>query len=109
KIREILSNQFNIRNLNLNKKALGKLAVRYWNTLGNEQTEKYPNLSTLQHRRTLSYLINVKYFENIEEKTTSDEAWNELIEEIILGNNDLSDYFIELLVDKDDIVAVRYW
>ncbi|CAF4263401.1 unnamed protein product, partial [Rotaria magnacalcarata] len=39
----------------------------------------------------------------------SDEAWNELIEEIILGNNDLSDYFIELLVDKDDIVAVRYW
>ncbi|CAF0981188.1 unnamed protein product [Rotaria sp. Silwood1] len=109
RLREILSNEFNIINPNFNKKALGKLAVRYWNAFGNEQIEKYPNLATLQHRRTLSYLINVKYCENNDEKTMSDEAWNELIEEMIQGNASLSEYFIELLVDKDDIVAVRYW
>ncbi|CAF1288717.1 unnamed protein product [Rotaria sordida] len=109
KLREILSTEFNIINFNFNKKTLGKLAVRYWNAFGNEQIEKYPNLATLQHRRTLSYLINVKYCENNDEKTMSDEAWNELVEEIIQGNASLSEYFIELLVDKDDIVAVRHW
>jgi len=81
KLREILSNEFNIRNhQNINKKTLGKLAVRYWNLFGNEQNEKYPNLATLQHRRTLSYLINVKYNGINDEKTISDDAWNELIQ-----------------------------
>ncbi|CAF2406284.1 unnamed protein product [Rotaria sp. Silwood2] len=109
RLREILSMDFNIINPNFNKKALGKLAVRYWNAFGNEETEKYPNLATLQHRRTLSYLINVKYYESNDEKTMSDEAWNELVEEMIQGNASLSEYFIELLIEKDDIVAVRYW
>jgi hypothetical protein len=87
RLREILSNEFNIRNTNLNKKALGKLAVRYWNSFGNEQIEKYPNLAILQHKRTLSYLINVKYSGTNEEKTMSDEAWNELVQvKIIIMN-----------------------
>jgi len=80
KLREILSNEFNIRYQNLNKKALGKLAVRYWNLFGYEQIDKYPNLANLQHKRTLGYLINVKYSGNNDEKTMSDEAWNELVE-----------------------------
>jgi hypothetical protein len=127
RLREILANEFNIRNSNLNKKALGKLAVRYWNLFGNERNKKYSNLATLQHNRTLGYLINVKYSGNTDEKTMSDEAWNELVEvklkskskskislflfqEIVKENNDdLSEYLIELLVDRDDINAVHYW
>ena len=80
RLRDILINEFNIRDLNLNKKTLGKLAVRYWNSFGNGKIEKYPNLAILQHKRTLNYLINVKYSSNNEEKTMSDEAWNELVE-----------------------------
>lgn len=81
RLRDILTYEFNIRNYqSINKKALGKLAVRYWNLFGNEQNGKYPNLAILQDRRTLSYLINVKYSGNNDEKTTSDDAWNELVE-----------------------------
>lgn len=80
RVREILSAEFYIRNVNFNPKTLGKLAVRFWNTLGKEQIDKYPNLATLQNRRTLSYLINVKYSnDNNDEKTMSDEAWNEIV------------------------------
>lgn len=127
KLREVLANEFNIRNQNINKKALGKLAVRYWNLFGNEQNNKYPNLASLQHKRTLGYLINVKYSAINEEKTMSDEAWNELVEvnskefknlifflfylfqEIVKGNDELVDFLIECLVDRDDSIGVNYW
>lgn len=80
KIEEILKGRYNLRNQIINKKALGKLAVRYWNLYGQEQNDKYPNLAVLQHKRTLYYLINVKYSGNGEEKTMSNEAWNESVE-----------------------------
>lgn len=127
KLREVLANEYYIRNQNINKKALGKLAVRFWNLFGHEQKDKYPNLANLPHKRALGYLINVKYSGNNDEKTMSDEAWNELVEvkqnkfiliihlssfqEIVRegDNNDVSEYLIECLVDRDDIHAVHYW
>ena len=80
RLREILSNEFHIRNTYINKKALGKLAVRYWDAFGNEEVKRYPNLANLQNRRALNYLISVKYYDHSVEKTMSDEAWNELVE-----------------------------
>lgn len=80
KLRDILMNEYFIRNQNINKKALGKLAVRFWNLFGHEEKDKYPNLASLPHKRTLGYLINVKYNGNNDEKSMSDEAWNELVE-----------------------------
>lgn len=80
KLWETLTYEFNMHVQNVNKKALGKLAVRYWNLIGHHQREKYPNLASLQHKRTLNYLVNLKYSTNGEEKTMSDEAWNEVIE-----------------------------
>ncbi|CAF0893819.1 unnamed protein product [Adineta steineri] len=109
KIREILSNEYNINNVTFNKKNLSKLVVRYWNLYGHEENDKYPNLAILQQKRTLNYLINVKYNGLNDEKTMSDECWNELVGDIVQGNADLSEYLIEIIADKDDIVAVKYW
>lgn len=78
-LRNILADEYNIKNVAFNKKTLSKLVVRYWNLYGNEQVDKYPNLALLQHKRTLGYLINVKYNSNNDEKTMSDECWNELV------------------------------
>jgi hypothetical protein len=80
KIGEILENDYQMKNETFHKRALSKLTVRYWNLYGNEQNEKYPNLAILQKKRTLSYLINIKYNTMNEEKTMSDECWNELVE-----------------------------
>ncbi|CAF3693565.1 unnamed protein product [Adineta steineri] len=110
RLRDIVLNEFNMRNYqNINKKALGKLAVRYWNLFGHEQSDKYPNLANLQHKRTLNYLINMKYNGINDEKTISDDAWNELVQEIVQENDELSIFLIESLVDRDDSIAVRYW
>ncbi|CAF2346879.1 unnamed protein product [Rotaria sp. Silwood2] len=109
KLQEILTNEYNMKNITFNKKTLSKLAVRYWNSYGNEQNEKYPNLATLQNKRTLGYLMNVKYNNINDEKTMSDECWNELVGDIVQDNDDLSEYLIEILADRDDIVAVKYW
>ncbi|CAF0809091.1 unnamed protein product [Rotaria sordida] len=109
KIQDILNNEYNMKNITFNKKTLSKLAVRYWNLYGNEQNERYPNLATLQNKRTLGYLINVKYNNINDDKTMSDECWNELVGDIVQGNDDLSEYFIEILADRDDIAAVKYW
>jgi hypothetical protein len=116
-----------MKNVTFNKKNLSKLVVRYWNLYGNGEDDKYPNLAVLQQKRTLAYLINVKYNRMNEEKTMSDECWNELVgvkrkieflfilfiffsfKEIVQGNTDLAEYFIEILADKDDIIAVKYW
>jgi len=127
-LREILVKEYNIKNPIFNKKTLSKLAVRYWNLYGNEQNEKYPNLAILQRKRTLGYLINNKYTGNNDEKTMSDECWNELVEvnkkrkyeftfffinvlfkDIVKEDENLSEYLIEILADKDDIIAVKYW
>ena len=78
--RDILAREYAMVNVNINKKALGKLAVRFWNSLGQNQTSRYPNLASLQNRRALGYLINVKYTGNSDEKSMSDEAWNEIVE-----------------------------
>ncbi|CAF5177584.1 unnamed protein product, partial [Rotaria sp. Silwood1] len=99
----------NMKNVTINKKTLSKLAVRYWNLYGNEQNEKYPNLAILQNKRTLGYLINVKYNNMNDDKTMSDDCWNELVGDIVQGSNDLSEYLIEILADRDDIVAMKYW
>ncbi|CAF3340624.1 unnamed protein product [Rotaria sp. Silwood1] len=109
KLQEILTNEYNMKNVTLNKKTLSKLAVRYWNLYGNEQNEKYPNLAILQNKRTLGYLINVKYNNMNDDKTMSDDCWNELVGDIVQGSNDLSEYLIEILADRDDIVAMKYW
>ena len=79
KIKEILDDQFHMKNATFHARNLSKLVVRYWNLYGDDQNEKYPNLAILQQKRTLSYLINVKYNGNNEEKTMSDECWNELV------------------------------
>lgn len=125
KISEILKKDFGMTDVKIAKKTLAKLAVRYWNLLGHDQVEKYPKLATLQAKRTLGYLINLKYKNGNEEKTMSDECWNELIEvkdrrrfhfiftsfvqDICQGHADLSEHLIEALADKDDPDAVRYW
>ncbi|CAF4275288.1 unnamed protein product [Rotaria magnacalcarata] len=109
KLQDILSNEFKIKTPTFNKKTLSKLAVRYWNLYGNEQNDKYPNLAILQSKRTLGYLINVRYNGLTDEKTMSDECWNELVTDIVQGNDDLSEYLIEILADRDDIVAMKYW
>ncbi|CAF3666641.1 unnamed protein product [Rotaria socialis] len=109
KLQDRLSNEFKIKTPTFNKKTLSKLAVRYWNLYGNEQNDKYPNLATLQSKRTLGYLINVRYNRLTDEKTMSDECWNELVTDIVQGNDDLSEYLIEILADRDDIVAMKYW
>jgi hypothetical protein len=80
RIVEILENEYQMKNITLHKRTLSKLVVRYWNLYGNEQNEKYPNLAILQQKRTLSYLVNVKYNGMNDEKTMSDECWNELVE-----------------------------
>ena len=79
KLKEILSNEYEMKNVVFNKKTLSKLAVRYWNLYGGDQVEKYPNLAILQNKRTLGYLINLKYSGLNEERTMSDECWNELV------------------------------
>ncbi|CAF5188135.1 unnamed protein product, partial [Rotaria magnacalcarata] len=109
KLQDRLSNEFKIKTPTFNKKTLSKLAVRYWNLYGNEQNDKYPNLAILQSKRTLGYLINVRYNGLTDEKTMSDECWNELVTDIVQGNDDLSEYLIEILADRDDIVAMKYW
>ena len=60
-LRETLVDKYGMKANTYNKKAFSKLAVRYWNLYGHEQEDKYPNLAILQHKRTLGYLINVKY------------------------------------------------
>ncbi|UJR27400.1 hypothetical protein I4U23_008690 [Adineta vaga] len=109
KIREILSDEYQIKDVTFSKKNVSKLAVRYWNLYGNGDDENYPHLRVLQQKRTLGYLINVRYNGLNEEKTMGDECWNELVEEIVQDSADLSEYLIEILADKDDIVAVKYW
>jgi len=79
KLREILAEEYNIKNATFNKKTLSKLVVRYWNLYGNDQNDKYPNLAILQNKRTLDYLINVKYNGNNDEKTMSEECWDESV------------------------------
>ena len=78
-IKEILEKQYQMKNATFHARNLSKLVVRYWNLYGNDQTEKYPNLAILQQKRTLGYLINVKYNGINEEKNMSDECWNELV------------------------------
>lgn len=80
RMRDILANEYRMQNVNVNRKILGKLAVRFWNSIGQNQTARYPNLASLQQRRALGYLISVKYNGNTEEKSMSDEAWNEIVE-----------------------------
>ena len=80
RLRVILSNEFGVSLNNNEKRSLSKLAVRYWNLLGQGQDGKYPNLAVLPHRRTLGYLFNVKYDDIHEEKSMSEECWNEAIE-----------------------------
>jgi hypothetical protein len=79
RIRDILSEEYQLPGVTLNKKNLSKLAVRYWNLYGNDEDEKYPNLTILQQKRTLAYLMNVKYNGITEEKSMSDECWKELV------------------------------
>lgn len=79
KLKETLANKYEMENVVFNKRTLSKLAVRYWNLYGGEQVEKYPHLAILQNKRTLGYLINSKYSGLNEEKTMSDECWNELV------------------------------
>lgn len=79
RIKEILENQFHMKNVTFHARNLAKLVVRYWNLYGDDQNEKYPNLAILQQKRTLSYLINVKYNGTNDEKSMSDECWNELV------------------------------
>ncbi|CAF0961313.1 unnamed protein product [Didymodactylos carnosus] len=75
-----------------------------------ENASQYPNLSILQPKRTLTYLINVKYGTNMANKTImSDDCWNEHISELVQTNPSLSITLIERLCDKDDINAVKYW
>jgi len=31
------------------------------------------------------------------------------LKDIVQGNEDLAEFFIEILADKDDINAVKYW
>lgn len=78
--REILARDYHMSNVNINKKALGKLTVRFWNSLGNNQTGRYPNLASLPLRRALGYLISMKYNASSDDKPMSDEAWNENVE-----------------------------
>lgn len=80
RLRVILSNEFGVSLNNNERRSLSKLAVRYWNLLGQSRDDKYPNLSALPYRRTLGYLFNVKYDDSHEEKSMSDECWNEAIE-----------------------------
>ena len=79
-LRETLVDTYEMKANAYNKKALSKLAVRYWNLYGHEQEDKYPNLAILQHKRTLGYLINVKYNAINDEKSMSDDCWNESVE-----------------------------
>ncbi|CAF0758925.1 unnamed protein product [Adineta ricciae] len=106
---EILANEYQMKDVPFSKKSVSKLAVRYWNLLGNDEDENYPNLKILQQKRTLSFLLNTRYNGLSGEKTMSDECWNELVGEIVQDNADLSEYLIEMLADKDDIAAVKYW
>ena len=108
-IDEILKTQFGMTETKFSKRTLAKLAVRYWNLYGNEQNETYPNLATLQARRTLGYLISLKYKNGSDEKAMSDECWNELVEDLCRGQTELGEYLLEVLADKDDLEAVRYW
>ena len=80
RLRGILSNEFGVSLANNERRSLSKLAVRYWNLLGHGQDDMYPNLAVLPHRRTLGYLFNVKYDDMHEERSMSDECWNEAIE-----------------------------
>lgn len=79
KINEILADEFQMKNVTVSRRSVGKLAVRYWGLYGHSQDDKYPNLAILQHKRTLGYLINVKYNRNENEQTMGDDAWNELV------------------------------
>lgn len=79
KIEDKLKTEYNMKTVSFNKKTLSRLSVRYWNSYGHEQNDKYPNLATLQNKRTLGYLVNVKYNGINDEKTMSDECWNELV------------------------------
>lgn len=76
---EILANEYQMKDVPFSKKNVSKLAVRYWNLLGNDEDENYPNLKILQQKRTLSFLLNTRYNGLNGEKTMSDECWNELV------------------------------
>lgn len=106
---ENLKKNFGPIDVKFSRKSLAKFAVRYWNLYGREQNGKYRNLANLQSKRTLGFLISLKYKNVNEEKTMSDECWNELVEDICRDNVDLSEYLIEILADKDDQDAVKFW
>ena len=80
RFRYILTEEFGVRQVNINKKAIKKLTVRFWNSFGNGQINRYPNLASLQDRSTLGYLIGMKYNAVPDENTMSNEAWNEAVE-----------------------------
>lgn len=80
RMQDILANEYHMSNVNVNKKLFGKLAVRFWNSIGQNQIARYPNLGSLQQRRALGYLISTRYNGNPDEKGMSDEAWNEIVE-----------------------------
>ena len=80
RFRYILSQEFGVRQANINKKAIKKLAVRFWNSFGNGQINRFPHLASLQDRSTLGYLIGMKYNAIPDENTMSNEAWNEAVD-----------------------------
>lgn len=105
----ILEREFGIYDRNsINKKTLRKLTIRFWNSIGRERVERYPNLATLQDRGTIGYLIGIKYSGASGEKSMSDECWNESIEDVINGNRELAQFFLELLVQNNDGPALNY-
>ena len=78
--RSILWQEFGIRESNLNKKAIRKLTIRLWNSIGNRNVELYPNLATLQDRSALGYLVASHLGSTPDERTMSEDCWKEAIE-----------------------------
>ncbi|UJR21530.1 hypothetical protein I4U23_024615 [Adineta vaga] len=56
-----------------------------------------------------TFLLFTGFFGSTDEKPMSNDAWNEMVEEIIQGKTDLLEYLLEQLINKDDIVTVRHW
>lgn len=80
RMRDILIYEYQMPNPNVNRKTLGRLAIRLWNSVADEKKSQYRNLINLQQTRALGYLIGIKYSSNDDERIMSDEAWNESVE-----------------------------
>jgi hypothetical protein len=131
-LRRILDRDFGIRDQHsINKKGMKKLAIRFWKIFGNQQNDRYSNLATLQDRSAIGYLIGLKYSPISNENTMSEDCWIEAVEvrsyrfnsriasmkrifnvyfkDMIKDNQEIAGYLLELLTEKDDLIAVNYW